>query len=101
VRNNILVGIGTGIGLDFWDTNFNASTPVAIHLQAAKAITDRVRNNIIRGNRTYDNGEQRGVVVAEPAAAGDPFEAAGNTIVDNSAISGPAPDPPALDGFLD
>lgn len=101
VRNNTLVGIGKGIGLDFWDFNFGASTPAAIHLQAAKIITDRVRDNIIRSNRTYDNGEQRGVVVAEPAQSSDPYGAINNSISDNVAETSIAPDPPSLSGFLD
>jgi hypothetical protein len=101
VRNNTLVGIGKGIGLDFWDFNFGESTPAAIHLQAAKITTDRVRNNTIRSNRTYDNSEQRGVVVAEPAQSSDPYAADNNTITDNTAEVGVAPAPPVWDGFLD
>jgi hypothetical protein len=101
VRNNILVGIGKGIGLDFWDFNFGASTPAAIHLQAAKIETDRVRDNLIRSNRTYDNSEQRGVVVAEPTSASDPFGPINNSISDNIAETVVAPDPPVLNGFLD
>lgn len=93
VRNNIMVGIGKGIGLDFWDFNFGASPPAAIHLQAAKLDTDRVRNNLIRSNRTYDNTEQRGVVVAEPTSTSDPYGPINNTIVDNLAVSGLAPEP--------
>ena len=101
VRNNILVGIGKGIGLDFWDTNFGASTPVAIHLQAAKIESDRVRNNIIRSNRSYDNAEQRGVVGAEPTSTSDPYGPINNLISDNLADTSVAPDPPSLNGFLD
>jgi hypothetical protein len=101
VRSNILVGIGKGIGLDFWDFNFGASTPAAIHLQAAKIDSDRARNNTIRSNRTYDNSQQRGVVVAEPTSSSDPYGPINNSIVDNVAESGVAPAPPTLSGFLD
>jgi hypothetical protein len=101
VRNNTLVGIGKGIGLNFWDYNFGLSVPAAIHLQVAKLETDRVRNNTIRSNQTYDNSEQRGVVLAEPTSASEPFGAADNIITDNTAEPGAAPDPPTLDGLLD
>jgi hypothetical protein len=86
VRNNTLVSIGKGIGLDFWDGGFNNSVPAAIHLQVAKLASDRVRSNIVRSNRSYDNDEQLDIVVAEPASASFPFAAAGNTIIDNEAV---------------
>lgn len=94
VRYNTMVAIGQGSGLDFWDFNFNLSTPAAIHLQAAKISTDQVRSNTIAHNDTYDNSQQRGVVVAEGASASDPFAAAGNTLIDNVAQTGLAPLPP-------
>ena len=96
-----MVGIGKGIGLDFWDFNFGASLPAGIHIQAAKVEGDRVRDNIIRSNRTYDNSEQRGPVVAEPTSPSDPFGPINNSISDNLAESSVAPDPPSLNGFLD
>jgi hypothetical protein len=89
---------GLGIGADFW--NFS-SYPAAIGLQAAQIITDRVTNNTIRSNRSYDNSEQRGVVLAESATSSYPYAAANNTILDNSAEFGVGPAPPALGGFLD
>lgn len=94
VRENTLVGIGKGFGLDFWDYNFALSTPAAIHLQAAQLDSDRVRNNTIVDNNAYDNGEQRGIVVAEPSNSGSPFPAVNNVIANNVEQSGPAPPPP-------
>ncbi|WP_442484553.1 right-handed parallel beta-helix repeat-containing protein [Aeoliella sp. SH292] len=104
IQDNILVGIGQGFGLDFWDTNFALSTPAAIHLQAAQVGSDRVRNNTIINNRSYDNDEQRGIVVAESSNSGSPFEAYinvpseedSNTVHSNIEDTGLAPDPPSF-----
>jgi len=94
IRNNTLVGIGKGIGLDFWDFNFGLTTPAAIHLQAAQLDTDRVRNNLIIDNNSYDNDEQRGIVMAEPGNGSTPFEPINNTITNNIEQILNAPEPP-------
>jgi hypothetical protein len=109
VQNNTFVGIGKGFGMDFWDTNFALSTPAAIHVQAAQLESDRVRNNTIINNNSYDNDEQRDIVMAEPSNSGSPFEAyindpnqlKSNTVTNNIEQIGAPPGPPPLEGLPD
>jgi hypothetical protein len=94
IRDNTLVSIGKGVGLDFWDFNFTLSTPAAIHIQAAQLESDRVRNNVIVNNFSYDNAEQRGLVMIEGSAPGSLYPGINNTIQGNVAQTGAVPDAP-------
>jgi hypothetical protein len=78
-------------------------------VQAAQLESDRVRNNTIINNNSYDNDEQRDIVMAEPSNSGSPFEAyindpnqlKSNTVTNNIEQIGAPPGPPPLEGLPD
>jgi hypothetical protein len=94
IRNNTLVSIGKGVGLDFWDFNFTLSVPGAVFLPATGLESDRTRDNVIVNNFSYDNTEQRGIVMLESSAPGSLYPAINNLIQGNIARTGPAPEAP-------